>query len=142
LSGVVLDRVDTVLNGAKLRRFVHLLHSTREGEPETKRENGQVHPRDQWTAIQGDALLGGRYVRTACRQREHHRQGRFPDLLPSTLTARLAPGVLPLGLPGHSIQTTTYVRNIYTYYVSYKLMLDGAEAQKKTREQVTREAAK
>ena len=34
------------------------------------------------------------------------------------------------------IQTTTYVRNIYKYYVAYKLMLDIQEAQKKAREAV------
>ena len=34
------------------------------------------------------------------------------------------------------IETTTYVRNIYKYYVSYKLMLDIQEAQKKAREAV------
>ena len=34
------------------------------------------------------------------------------------------------------IQTTTYVRNIYKYYVAYKLMLDIEEAQKKAREAV------
>ena len=32
------------------------------------------------------------------------------------------------------IETTTYVRNIYKYYVAYKLMLDVEEAQKKARE--------
>jgi len=32
------------------------------------------------------------------------------------------------------IETTTYVRNIYKYYVAYKLMLDVQEAQKKARE--------
>ena len=31
------------------------------------------------------------------------------------------------------IETTTYVRNIYKYYVAYKLMLDVAEAQEKAR---------
>ena len=35
------------------------------------------------------------------------------------------------------IETTTYVRNIYKYYVAYKLMLDIEEAQKRAREQVT-----
>jgi membrane-bound lytic murein transglycosylase MltF len=33
-------------------------------------------------------------------------------------------------------ETTTYVRNIYKYYVAYKLMLDVEEAQKKAREAV------
>jgi membrane-bound lytic murein transglycosylase MltF len=32
------------------------------------------------------------------------------------------------------IETTTYVRNIYKYYVAYKLMADAQEAQKKARE--------
>jgi len=32
------------------------------------------------------------------------------------------------------IETTTYVRNIYKYYVSYKLMVDAREAAKKARE--------
>jgi membrane-bound lytic murein transglycosylase MltF len=32
------------------------------------------------------------------------------------------------------IETTTYVRNIYKYYVAYRLMLDVADAQKKARE--------
>ncbi len=34
------------------------------------------------------------------------------------------------------IETTTYVRNIYKYYVAYKLMLDLEESQKKAREAV------
>jgi len=34
------------------------------------------------------------------------------------------------------IETTTYVRNIFKYYVSYKLMLESYEAQKKAREAV------
>jgi membrane-bound lytic murein transglycosylase MltF len=34
------------------------------------------------------------------------------------------------------IETTTYVRNIYKYYVAYKLMLDVREAQEKAREAV------
>jgi membrane-bound lytic murein transglycosylase MltF len=34
------------------------------------------------------------------------------------------------------METTTYVRNIYKYYVSYKLQLDAVEATRKAREQV------
>jgi len=34
------------------------------------------------------------------------------------------------------IETTTYVRNIFKYYVAYKLMLDIQDAQKKAREAV------
>jgi membrane-bound lytic murein transglycosylase MltF len=34
------------------------------------------------------------------------------------------------------IETTTYVRNIYKYYVSYRLLLDAHAAQKKAREQI------
>jgi membrane-bound lytic murein transglycosylase MltF len=34
------------------------------------------------------------------------------------------------------IETTTYVRNIYKYYVSYKLTLENLEASQKAREQV------
>jgi membrane-bound lytic murein transglycosylase MltF len=34
------------------------------------------------------------------------------------------------------IETTTYVRNIYKYYVAYKLMKETQEAGKKAREQV------
>jgi membrane-bound lytic murein transglycosylase MltF len=34
------------------------------------------------------------------------------------------------------IETTTYVRNIYKYYISYKLILDSQEAGKKAREAV------
>ncbi|MGH8616085.1 MAG: transglycosylase SLT domain-containing protein [Burkholderiales bacterium] len=34
------------------------------------------------------------------------------------------------------IETTTYVRNIYKYYVSYRLLLDAQVAQKKAREQL------
>jgi len=34
------------------------------------------------------------------------------------------------------IETTTYVRNIYKYYVAYKLMQEAQEAAKKAREQV------
>ena len=33
-------------------------------------------------------------------------------------------------------QTTTYVRNIYKYYVAYKLLLEAQEMQRKAREQV------
>jgi hypothetical protein len=33
-------------------------------------------------------------------------------------------------------ETTTYVRNIYKYYVAYKLTLDAQESQRKAREQV------
>ena len=34
------------------------------------------------------------------------------------------------------METPTYVRNIYKYYVSYKLMLEVQEAEKKARETV------
>jgi membrane-bound lytic murein transglycosylase MltF len=34
------------------------------------------------------------------------------------------------------LETTTYVRNIYKYYVAYKLTLDVREAKEKAREQV------
>ncbi len=34
------------------------------------------------------------------------------------------------------IETTTYVRNIYKYYASYKLLLEAAQEQRKAREQV------
>ena len=34
------------------------------------------------------------------------------------------------------METTTYVRNIYKYYVTYKLQLDAMEAARKAREQV------
>jgi len=34
------------------------------------------------------------------------------------------------------METTTYVRNIFKYYVSYKLQLDAVEAARKAREQV------
>jgi membrane-bound lytic murein transglycosylase MltF len=34
------------------------------------------------------------------------------------------------------METTTYVRNIYKYYVAYRLQLDALEAQRKAREQV------
>jgi membrane-bound lytic murein transglycosylase MltF len=33
------------------------------------------------------------------------------------------------------VETTTYVRNIYKYYVAYKLALDAQEAGRKAREQ-------
>ena len=36
------------------------------------------------------------------------------------------------------IETTTYVRNIFKYYTTYKLMLDLEETQKKAREAVKR----
>ena len=36
------------------------------------------------------------------------------------------------------METTTYVRNIYKYYVSYKLTLEAIEAQRKAREAVQR----
>jgi len=35
------------------------------------------------------------------------------------------------------IETTTYVRNIYKYYIAYTLMLEMQEAQTKARETVT-----
>jgi membrane-bound lytic murein transglycosylase MltF len=34
------------------------------------------------------------------------------------------------------METTTYVRNIYKYYVAYKLQLEMHEAQRKAREQL------
>jgi membrane-bound lytic murein transglycosylase MltF len=34
------------------------------------------------------------------------------------------------------IETTTYVRNIYKYYVAYKLTLEAQESQRKAREQI------
>jgi membrane-bound lytic murein transglycosylase MltF len=40
------------------------------------------------------------------------------------------------------IETTTYVRNIYKYYVAYKLQLDAMEATREAREQVAPGAAK
>jgi len=40
------------------------------------------------------------------------------------------------------IETTTYVRNIYKYYVAYKLQLDAMEATRKAREQVAPSATK
>ena len=33
------------------------------------------------------------------------------------------------------METTTYVRNIYKYYVAYKLTMDAQEAARKAREQ-------
>jgi hypothetical protein len=33
-------------------------------------------------------------------------------------------------------ETTTYVRNIYKYYVAYRLMLDASEQAEKARQQV------
>jgi membrane-bound lytic murein transglycosylase MltF len=38
------------------------------------------------------------------------------------------------------METTTYVRNIYKYYVSYKLTLEAMEAQRKARESVAAES--
>jgi len=35
------------------------------------------------------------------------------------------------------METTTYVRNIFKYYVAYKIMLEAQEAQRKARESVT-----
>ena len=40
------------------------------------------------------------------------------------------------------METTTYVRNIYKYYVSYKLRTDAQEMARKAREQVTPGATK
>lgn len=40
------------------------------------------------------------------------------------------------------METTTYVRNIYKYYVAYRLQLDTMEAAKKAREQVAPGSAK
>jgi membrane-bound lytic murein transglycosylase MltF len=40
------------------------------------------------------------------------------------------------------METTTYVRNIYKYYVAYKLQLDAKEATRKAREQVAPGASK
>jgi membrane-bound lytic murein transglycosylase MltF len=39
-------------------------------------------------------------------------------------------------------ETTTYVRNIYKYYVAYKLLLEAQEVQRKAREQVAPGASK
>ena len=38
------------------------------------------------------------------------------------------------------IETTTYVRNIYKYYVAYKLMVEHAELQRKLREQIRKKS--
>ena len=35
-----------------------------------------------------------------------------------------------------AVETTTYVRNIYKYYVAYKLTLEHAELQQKLKEQM------
>ena len=40
------------------------------------------------------------------------------------------------------METTTYVRNIYKYYVSYKLQLNAQETARKAREQVAPGASK
>jgi membrane-bound lytic murein transglycosylase MltF len=40
---------------------------------------------------------------------------------------------------GIGTETTTYVRNIYKYYVAYRLTLDAHEAARKAREQVAPE---
>jgi membrane-bound lytic murein transglycosylase MltF len=40
------------------------------------------------------------------------------------------------------METTTYVRNIFKYYVSYKLQLEAQEAARKAREQVAPGASK
>jgi membrane-bound lytic murein transglycosylase MltF len=40
------------------------------------------------------------------------------------------------------METTTYVRNIFKYYVSYKLQLEAQEAMRKAREQVAPGASK
>ena len=40
------------------------------------------------------------------------------------------------------LETTTYVRNIFKYYVSYKLQLEAQEAAKKAKEQVAPGTAK
>ncbi len=34
------------------------------------------------------------------------------------------------------VETTTYVRNIYKYYVTYRLATDDLEAQRKLKEQI------
>ena len=34
------------------------------------------------------------------------------------------------------LETTTYVRNVYKYYVAYRLQLDRMDATRKAREQV------
>ena len=39
------------------------------------------------------------------------------------------------------IETTTYVRNIYKYYVAYKLLLDAQEAAEQARRQMAGPAA-
>lgn len=39
------------------------------------------------------------------------------------------------------IETTTYVRNIYKYYVAYKLTLEAEEAARRARDSLTRDAA-
>ncbi|HEX9158346.1 MAG TPA: hypothetical protein VF827_10030, partial [Syntrophales bacterium] len=39
------------------------------------------------------------------------------------------------------METTTYVRNIYKYYVAYRLQLESMEATRKAREQVAPSAS-
>ena len=40
------------------------------------------------------------------------------------------------------LETTTYVRNIYKYYVSYKLMMAAEDAQKTAREAIKKYLAR
>ena len=61
-------------------------------------------------------------------RREASRRGLDPDVWFNNVEIVTAEKI--------GIETTTYVRNIYKYYVSYKLLLDSQEAQKKARDAV------
>lgn len=64
----------------------------------------------------------GRVIRM---RKEAEKRGLNPDLWFNNVEIVTAEKI--------GIETTTYVRNIYKYYISYKLILDSQEAQKKAR---------
>ncbi len=61
-------------------------------------------------------------------RREAEKQGLDPDKWFNNVEVVTARKI--------GMETTTYVRNIFKYYVAYKLQLDAVEAAKKAREQV------
>ena len=65
----------------------------------------------------------------ATARREAERRGLDPDKWFNNVEIVIAERI--------GVETTTYVRNIYKYYVAYRLMLDAQNAAEKARQQVT-----
>ena len=52
------------------------------------------------------------------------------------MSVRVASNPAPMVSFGIGSETTTYVRNIYKYYVGYKLLVEAQETREKARQQL------